>query len=261
MLEIDLITILAEILNFLVVVIVLYFVLFKPTIKRIENRAHEKEALLQEAREKEQQADDKLSKIEERLSSIDAEIEKQLQEAYQQAQEESESLLEETEKEAEKILKEAEKEAAKRQKQEIEQLQDELVDTILSICGEVLSKAAPDVVHENLIEELNSEIWDLGKGDMRQVRAIRDSLAEREPTVFVTSAKELTPDQQRALIRTFSALADSNVNMEIELDPELIAGIRVRMGDLVVENTLAMELTELKSDVIGALEESVDGEV
>jgi F0F1-type ATP synthase delta subunit len=49
--------------------------------------------------------------------------------------------------------------------------------------------------------------------------------------------------------------------MEIELDPELIAGIHVRMGDLVVENTLAMELTELKSDVIGALEESVDGEV
>jgi cytidylate kinase len=123
-----------------------------------------------------------------------------------------------------------------------------------------LSKTTPDIIHNNLIEELNTEIWDLGKSDMRQVRAIRDSLAERTPTAFIIAAKELTPEQQRSLIRTFSALADSNVSMDIEVDPDLIAGIRVRMGDLVVENTLAMELMELKSEVITALEESINGE-
>jgi len=258
MLDIDLVTILAETLNFLVIVVVLYFLLFKPTMKRIEKRAKEKNALLQQAEENEKQAEEKLTTIEERLSNIDSEIEERLQEAYQKAQEESESLLEETGREAERILKEAENEAAKRQKQEIDQLQDELVDTILDICGEVLKKTTPDAVHDNHIDDLNSEIWELGKNDMRQVRAIRDSLAEREPTVFITSAKELTPEQQRALIRTFSALADSNVNMEIEINPDLIAGIRVRMGDLVVDNTLAIELAELKSDVVGALEESVN---
>jgi len=260
MLDIDLVTILAQILNFLVVVILLYFLLFKPISKRIEKRTQEKEALLEKASEKEQQAEEKLRLVEERLSNIDAEIENKLQETYHQAQKESESLLDATEKEAEKILKEAENEVSKRQKHEIKQLQDELVDTILHICREVLSKTTPNVVHDNLVQDLNSEIWDLGKNDMRQVRAIRDSLAEREPTVFVISAKELTPDQQRSLIRTFSALADSNISMEIELDPDLIAGTRVRMGDLVVENTLAMELTGLKSDVIDALEESVNVE-
>lgn len=260
MLDIDIVTIIAEILNFLVIAVVLYFVLFKPTLKRINKRAEEKEDLLKEAKRKEQQAEEKLSQIEKRLSDIDSEIEERLQEAYQQAQKDSETLLEATEKEAEKILKDAEKEAAKRQQQEIEQLQEDLVDTILDICGEVLSKTAPNIIHENLVEDLNAEIWELGKKDMRQVRAIRDSLAEREPTVFVTSAKELSPDQQRNLIRTFSALADSNISMEIEMNPDLIAGIRVRMGDLVVENTLDMELSELKSDVINALEESVDVE-
>jgi F-type H+-transporting ATPase subunit b len=260
MLDINISTILAEILNFLVIVVVLYFVLFKPTMKRIEKRAKEKEVLLKQAEEKEKLAEDKLFKIEERLSNIDTEIEERLQAAYQQAQEESETLLEETEIEAEKILKEAENEAAKRQKQEIEQLQSDLVETILDICGEVLKKTTPDVFHSNLIEDLNSKIWELGKSDMRQVRAIRESLAEREPTVFVTSAKELAPEQQRALIRTFSALADSNVSMEIEINPDLIAGIRVRMGDLVVDNALASELSDLKSDVVGALEESVNVE-
>jgi len=129
--------------------------------------------------------------------------------------------------------------------------------TYLKLNQEVL-----ELVNElrKLSDELNKEIWDMGKSDMPQVRTIRDSLAERTPTVNVVSAKELAAEQQRSLVRTFSALADRNVNMEIEINPELIAGIRIRMGDLVVENNLATELAELKSDVLKSLEESIDAQ-
>ncbi len=219
MLNIDLGTILAQVINFLVLAVALYFLLFKPIVKRMNARAQEREGLLEEARTKEAEASVKLAEIDLRLKNIDNEIETRLEEAYKQAQANSEALLEMTHKEAERILGEAEQEAAKRQQREVEQLQEELVNSILDISSKVLSKTAPDVIHDNFIEELTREIWDLGKTDMRQVRAIRDSLADRTPIVFVTSAKELTPDQQRNLIRTFSALADSNVNMEIEIDP------------------------------------------
>lgn len=260
MLDIDLTTILAEILNFLVVAIALYFLLFKPTVKRIEKRANEKEKILANAQQKEEEAEEKLAMVEQRLADIDNEIEARLEEAYQKAQSESQALLDETQKEAERIIRDAEKEAEKRQRLEMEELHQELVDTILKISAEVLSKTTPDKTHEILIEELNQEIWDMGKSDMPQVRTIRDSLAERTPTVNVVSAKELSPDQQRSLVRTFSALADRNVNMEITIDPELIAGLRIRMGDLVVENNLSVELEELKSEVIKSLEESIHGE-
>jgi len=259
MLNIDIVTILAQVINFLILAVALYFILFKPIVKQMNNRAAEREALLEEARLEEAEAAVKVEEINQRLAAIDTEIEARLQEAYQKAQEQSESLLEATHLEAELILREAEREAQKRQQQEVAQLQEELIDSILDISGQVLAKAAPEVVHDNFIDELTHEIWELGKTDMRQVHAIRESLAGRTPTVFVTSAKELTPDQQRNLIRTFSALADSNVNMEIKIDPKLITGIRVRMGDLMVENTLAMELAELKSDVAAALEENLDG--
>lgn len=257
MLDIDLVTIGAEILNFLILAVGLYFLLFKPIIKRMEKNAENKAASLAAAEEKEKQAAEMLANIEERLANIDDEIEDRLQDAYKQAQSESEALLEMTQKEADKILLEAEIEAERRQQQEIEELHEELVETILNISGQVLIRTTPPVIHDNLFEELIEEIWDLGKRDMRQVRLIRESLAERTPTVQVASAKELSPDQQRNLIRTFSALADRNVNMEIDIQPDLISGIRVRMGDLVVENTLAMELSELKTEVSESLEESI----
>lgn len=260
MLDIDLVTIAAEILNFLILAAGLYFLLFKPIIKRMENNAEKKAASLAAAEQKEKQAAEMLVNIENRLANIDNEIEDRLQDAYKQAQAESEALLEITQKEAEKILLEAEIEAERRQKQEIEELHEELVETILDISGQVLIKTTPSVIHDNLLEELIEEIWDLGKRDMRQVRSIRESLADRTPSVQVASAKELSPDQQRNLIRTFSALADRNVNMEIDIQPDLISGIRVRMGDLVVENTLAMELSELKTEVSESLEESISND-
>lgn len=260
LLEIDLVTILAEVLNFLVLAIALYFLLFKPMMKRINERAEQKEENLQEARNKQIEAQEKLMLIEERLSNLDSEIETRLENAFQKAQAERESLLKVTQEEAERLLSEAENEASKRQKQEMEELQEKFVDTILDISSQILTKTSPDSVHEKLVEELNAEIWDMGKNDMRQVRTIRDSLSERTPTVHVVSSKELSPEQQRSLVRTFSALADSNVNMQIEVDPKLISGLRVRIGDLVVENSLAMELSELKDEVVRSLEESVNVE-
>ncbi|MBW6466228.1 MAG: F0F1 ATP synthase subunit delta [Brevefilum sp.] len=257
MLDIDLVTILAEILNFLVLSIALYFLLFKPIVKRMEQSAKKRAELLTSAQEKEEQVSEKLAIIEERLANIDNEIEARIQIAQQQTQTESEVLLEATQKEAENILIEAEKEAVKFQQQEIEKFQEQLVDAILQISGQILQKKSPAVIHDNLLEELVQEIWDLGKSDMRRVKTIRDSLAERIPTVNVISARELTPDQQRSLIRTFSALADRNINMEIEIDPDIISGIRVRIGDLVVENSLAMDLSELKSEVAETLEEGI----
>ncbi len=261
MLDFDLVTILAEILNFLVLAVALYYLLFKPIVKRMEKNAEMKAALMTEAKEKEKQASQTLAEIEDRLENIDTEIEARLHEAYRHAQSESDALLEITRQEAEKILNQAELEAAKQQQREINELQEDLIKTILTISGQVLIKITPPIIHENLVSEVIEEIWDLGKRDMHQVTTIRDTLAERTPTVLVRSAKELTPEQQRSLVRTFSALADRNVNMEIEIDPELISGIYVRMGDLVVANNLKVELDQLKDDIADSLVENIsDGD-
>ena len=260
MLDIDLVHILADIFNFLVLAVALYFILFKPIVKRMDENAKKRAELLTTAQEKDDLAQEKLAMIEERLENIDQEIELLLEKAQDQLHAESEALLEATQKEAEKILLEAENEAVKFQQQEINNFHGELVDAILNISGQVLERTTPAVVHDNLVDELIEKIWDLGKSDMRQVRTVRDSLAERIPTVHVASARDLSPDQQRSLIRTFSALADRNVNMEIDIDPELISGVRVRIGDLIVENTIASELYALKTDVAKNIDASISND-
>lgn len=257
MLDIDLFTVVAEIINFLVLAVALYFILFKPIVKRMDENAKRRAELLTTAEEMNQQAEDNLALIVGRLDNLDKEIEVHLENAKSLMQAESEALLDATKTEAESILIDAEKEVVKLQQQGIEDFHEKLVNGILNISKQVLTQTTPAEVHDNLVNELIEKIWDMGKQDMHQVRTVRDSLTERTPTVRVASAKALTPDQQRALIRPVSALADRNVNMEIDVDPDLISGIRVHLGDLIVTNNLAVELNNLKTDIANLINESL----
>jgi F-type H+-transporting ATPase subunit delta len=81
------------------------------------------------------------------------------------------------------------------------------------------------------------------------------SLGQREPTAFITAAESLTLDQQGLMARTLTALADRHIDLEVQVDLKLVAGIRVRIGDIVVDSSIAGQLDELRAQVVGALTE------
>jgi F0F1-type ATP synthase delta subunit len=56
-------------------------------------------------------------------------------------------------------------------------------------------------------------------------------------------------------VRTFSALADRDVNVDLKVDPSLGLGLQVRLGDLVMDTTIAGQLDGLRENVVEALEE------
>jgi hypothetical protein len=78
-----------------------------------------------------------------------------------------------------------------------------------------------------MVPALNDRVWQMGQKDMERVETLRRSLGERSPTAEVVTAKPLSSDQQAALVRTFSALADRNVDLAQQVDPGLYVGLRV----------------------------------
>jgi len=68
--------------------------------------------------------------------------------------------------------------------------------------------------------------------------------------VEIEVPRELTTEQQMKLINTFNALTDKEVELEIRVRPELVSGIRARVGDIVLDNTIHAHLDSLR-EVIG----------
>jgi F-type H+-transporting ATPase subunit b len=260
MLDFDIGTILFQLANFAILAVLLYFVLFRPMMRKMKEQEAEKEQVAREIAQDRQEAERLRAALEDRLASVEEEATAIVARAKEQAEVERTALMQEAEAEAERILAEAHANADRLGSQTIDEFQDDLLDTILSISGHVIGQATPPEIHDALIQQLSDRIWEMGRSEMGQVETLRRALGDREPTAYVMTAHPLTPEQQGLLARTFTALADRHVNLEVTTDPTLAAGMRVRLGDMVVDNSIADRLETLRESVGQMLKEQVTGE-
>lgn len=255
MLDLDWATITFQIVNFLVLAAGLYYLAFHPMMSRVRERRAERKQLMEEAREDREEAQKLRAELDERLSEAQAEADEIVTEAQKRAEAERQQTLEEVEKQIERMLADAREDVERMRQQAIDQFHAELVDTVVSVSAQMIEQAAPPEVHEKLVKRLADRIWEMGQEEMERVQAFRQSLGDRTPTAHVTTAEALTSEQQGELARTFAALADRNVDIEVETNPSLAAGMRVRIGDMIIDNSIAGRLEELREEASDAIVE------
>ncbi|MGQ9493087.1 MAG: F0F1 ATP synthase subunit delta [Anaerolineae bacterium] len=258
MLELDLATIVFQVINFIVLAIVLNRFLFQPILRQAAQRAEERERLTKEIAEERQRVATLRAELEQRQMKLDEEADKILAKARERAEAESQELLQQARAEVEQMLVEAQVDVHRLKQQAIDQFHEQLVDAILEISANITARIAPLEVQDALINGLVEHIREMGRTEMDRVDAIRRSLSTREPIAYVSSARELSAEQQGQLARILTALADRNVNIQLTIEPDLVAGIRVRLGDMVMDNSLAGQLQELRAHVSTALREQVE---
>lgn len=260
MLNIDWATIALQAGNFLALAAALYYFAFRPAMERVRERRAEKEEMMRQIREDRQEAERLRERLDERLSEAEEEADEIITEAQKQAEAERQQMLEDVEGAIEERLDDAREDVQQMRQRAVDEFHDELIDAILDVGSEVIRQAAPREMHDALVADLNDRIWEMGREEMERVRAFRRSLGERTPTAHVTAAEPLSSEQQGELARTLTALADRNVDIEMETNPSLAAGMRVRLGDIVVDNSIAGRLEQLREQASEALEERLTDE-
>lgn len=249
MLDLDISTIIWEIVNFLILTVILYFLVFKPMTKRAAERAAEKATLRAALQADAEATAAKLAEIDERLLKLDDEIEEITDQAYINSQVHQRDLLTAAQEEANMLVMTAVDEARKEHVLDIQHSQSELVESVLQISNDTLLKVTPPKVHDSLIDDLVRSIWNMGKDDMRSVQNLRDSLVDRIPTVEITVPRELTIDHQNKLLSAFNGLTDKEVDFDIKIDPTLVGGIRARIGDILMDNSIGSHLNSLRDEI------------
>ena len=260
MLELDGWAIFFQIVNFAILAGLLYLVLFKPVTRSIKARAEEKEKAIVELGRERQLYAVRRADLDERLSRLDEERASLLAVTREQAEAERAELLQETHAEVEQTLVEAQADAYRIRKQAVDAFHDELIDALLDVSKIVIGNTITPQIHDSLVRQLTNRIWELGRTEIQRVESLRQSLGNREPTVHIVTAKPLTQDHQGLLARTFTALADRHVNLSAKVDSDLVAGVWVRMGDLVVDSSISGQLEELRDQAVIALKERVANE-
>lgn len=260
MLDPNLTTVIFQIVNFLVLAGLLYLLFFKPVMRRVQTRMADKERMMAQLAEDQAEAARLRADLEKRLADLDEESAQIISDARERAETERVAVLRQAQEEVEHLLVETETGAHHIRQQAIDEFHDQLVSTILEIGAQVIGRMAAPDLHESLVRQLCERIRDMGRHESMRVEALRRSLGERTPTVTITSARSLSPELQELLVRTLSALVDRTPHLELRTDPALALGLRVRVGDIMVDNSIAGQLADVRDNVSQSLKERLSHE-
>jgi len=254
MLDIDPISIVLQIANFALLVYVLSKFLFKPLKNTVEERAAEVEGTLDSAARREAESYAAKREVERRLAEVEKQAEALISQAQQEAEQQRASIINAAQERATEIIANAQKEAERERLDALRDNYEQILDTVIDLASGVLRAVTVRQTHDDLVTNLAAYVW---QRPPEEVAEYRRALSEREPTVFVYTPVALTDSQQKTIQDTLSALADRRIELEVQQQPSLIAGLRVRIGDRIVDNSLRRQLDQVRDRVGQELREQL----
>ena len=248
MLNINFTTIIFQFINFIILAVALYFLMFKKIFSRVQQRKEKLEEIEQAAIQNFEESEKAKIDLQKQIENAQTLVDGRIAQAKSELEVSRYQIIDATKAKAEKIIKQSIESAEFEQKRSIEKFNNELTTSIMEIIKQILFKHSPDIIHNSLVKQTNERIWELGKKEMDRVETIRRSLKDREPALSVETAFPLSKEQQANIVRTFSALADKNVKLDVVLKKDLGSGVRIRLGDFIINNSLDSLLDEIEKE-------------
>ena len=244
-------TFLLEIVNFLVLMIVLQRLLYRPLREGIARRHRELEEREREAERSLDAARQRSVEVDEReaaLESLRAEV---LRRATEEAGEHRARLLEQAREDAEAERARARRLLDSERAASVTWVRDLAAERSTEIAGRLLAELAPEAIDAQLTERLLAEI-------ARQTPAL---LAELGAEARVEVAAARLPDARVAdrLRSELGRALGRPVELSVREEASLLHGLRVRVGHLVLDATLAGQLAMLREHASALFDAAQEG--
>jgi len=185
MLQLDWATLAFQTINFLVLLWLLNRFLFKPLRRKLDERGRTIAEDLQSARSQEAKAAQLRTEWEERRRTVEEEAEETLLASRREASEMSADLFEEARTRLDRLTEEMRLDLARQRNEIIVQQYDEILDTIITLSGNVVQSVTTRRTHDDLVTNFCASIYQMSQTDIDEYRRL---LAGRIPTAFVSSS-------------------------------------------------------------------------
>ena len=241
-------TFLFQVVNFLVLVAILRWLLYRPLREAIDRRREADDRARADAEAARREAAALQASLDQRLADLERRREDMIREARERAEAERQSLMTETDASIRRRREEVEQQLAREREEALRSLRAELVHSAAEMAGRILSEAADSTLRRRLAGRLVEE---LGRIPDDERRELRGEWVDGEAAVVETSGP-LDGDSLRDLAGAIESLAGRPLGVSVETRPDLLGGVRLRIGGHVWDASLAGPLEDLRSSAAGA---------
>ncbi len=225
---------LAQIVNFVVLAVLLRALLYGPVTKMLDERRAKIEKGLEDARQAEVARANAEAERQTILDGARAEAQKIRAEANQQAEQTAAKIRADAQAEAEKTKADALAELGGERDKMLSELRGQIAALAIAASNKLIGESLDRARQQALIADFFAKV----------PADVRVSLLGVTGEAEVLSAVPLTPEEQSRVKRELSLDAVS-----FKVDPKLLGGLRVRVGDKVVDGSVAAQLESLHASL------------
>ena len=174
----------------------------------------------------------------EMLLKAKTDSEKQKVQILREAQETQEAVLKDARRQGEDIIAQANK----AQETALGEIDSRVEAAARVKASQLMREVLTDEMSEHLHQLWVKELLKTGLDDIDKLHI--DDVHE----VKVQSAFPLTTEQKTLLQKKFQGVFGKNVSLAEEAAPELVAGLRIRLGSVLIDGSLEFKIKELARD-------------
>jgi F-type H+-transporting ATPase subunit b len=235
-------TFLFEVLNFLVLAFVLHRLLYRPLRESIDRRRDEEARARADAEKARAETAAMRRRLEEHEARLDQDRREMLQLVAADAEVARRKLLAEADEAARRRREEAEAAVARERSEALDALRGDLARVAVDFAERLLREACDASLHCQLALRLAEALDNLPGDEREQLRR------EWQPEDGVTAeaAADLDAATRERLAAAVTTMLRRPVTLAVVVRPELLGGVRLRVGGRVWDATLGTRLAEAR---------------
>lgn len=244
--KIDWFTVVAQLLNFIILLWLMKRFLFKPILNAIDAREKKIADKLAHAEAKKAEAHELKAEYELKSDNLDAQSASFLKTAQEEGQAEKLRLMEQAREDAE-IYAAKRREAILDEEKVVRQaLRQKTQDEVLAVTRKVLADLAGASLDERVVEVFTERLSNLSDAE---IKTLSSALKTPSDVITVRTAFEISSDLQSTTALAVKKIVGSDSIIKFETSPKLISGIELSVNGQKVAWSVA--------DYLSSLEESL----
>ncbi|SDW04040.1 F0F1 ATP synthase subunit B family protein [Aequorivita viscosa] len=245
--EINWFTVIAQIVNFLILVYLLKRFLYKPVLEAIDAREKKIAEQLEDAAMKKAEAKKDKDLFRQKNEAFDKERVAKMNEAIAQVNSEKERLFEEVRKESTALRSKFE---ASLKQQELD-IKDSLKRKTKNAVFQIASKTLADLANADLEEQVvHVFLGKIEKLDETEKSKFKDALIDSATPITIKSVFELSATSKQNLGAMIGKITGKQNNFQYVLEPELVSGIEIGTASYQLSWNIESYLNSLNNNSI-----------
>ena len=231
--------VLAQIINFVILLLVLRVIAYKPLLGMLNQRKERIAKGLEDARK----AEDRLANIEKdyqaRLDSARIDGQKLVADMTQTGEKQAAAIVAKANEDVARIKAQAQEEAELERNRILADLRSQVAALAIAAANKVIGTALDEQRQRSLIDEFFSGI--------KSGKIVVADPGATMGKVMVTSALPLTANEQSSIQSDLAGRGATEIDFKI--DPKILGGLVIRAGDRIVDGSVAGRLESLRQSL------------